>query len=85
MAGLEMEAMAVNIENLKEIVSLIPAVKRSPGGVMWLSYDQEADVLYVSFKKPSCATDSEMTDDDVIVRMEGEDIVGFTILHASLR
>jgi uncharacterized protein YuzE len=39
----------------------------------------------VNFKKPSYATDSEMTDDDVIVRYEGEQIVGLTILHASKR
>jgi uncharacterized protein YuzE len=46
-------------------------------------YDAEADVLYVNFKKPSCATDSEMTDDDIIIRYEGEEVIGFTILHAS--
>jgi uncharacterized protein YuzE len=34
----------------------------------WVDYDQEADVLYVNFKKPSYAEDSELTDDDVIVR-----------------
>jgi hypothetical protein len=28
------------------------------------------------FKKPSHATDSELTDDDVIVRYEGHDVVG---------
>jgi uncharacterized protein YuzE len=50
-----------------------------------MSYDAEADVLYVNFKKPSCATDSELTDDDVIIRYEGEEIIGLTILHASRR
>jgi uncharacterized protein YuzE len=50
-----------------------------------MSYDAEADVLYVNFKKPSYATDSELTDDDVIIRYEGEEVVGLTILHASQR
>jgi uncharacterized protein YuzE len=49
------------------------------------SYDAEADVLYISFKQPSEATDSELTDDDVIVRYEGDEVIGLTILHASKR
>jgi uncharacterized protein YuzE len=77
--------MAVSIDNLQEIVNMIPALKNSPGSYMWLSYDQDADVLYVNFKKPSHATDSELTDDDIVIRMEGDEIVGLTILHASHR
>jgi len=43
----------------------------------------DADTLYLNFKKPSDATESELTDDDIIVRYERNEIVGFTILHAS--
>ena len=32
-------------------VHLIPAVKHSPKQFLWSSYDAEADVLYVNFKK----------------------------------
>lgn len=77
--------MAVSIDNLQEIVNMIPAVRNAPGRYMWLSYDQDADVLYVNFKKPSRATDSELTDDDIVVRMEGDEVIGLTILHASRR
>jgi len=76
------------IENIQEYLNLIPAVKRSPERVLWLSYDQEADTLYINFRKPSPprrATDSEITDDDVIVRYEGEEVIGLTVLHASQR
>ena len=52
---------------------------------LWSSYDREADVLYIGFKKPSHATDSELTDDDVIIRYNGDDVVGLSILHASKR
>ena len=52
---------------------------------LWSSYDVEADVLHVNFKKPSHATDSELTEDDVIIRYEGDSIVGLTILNASKR
>ena len=31
------------------------------------------------------ATDSELTQDDVIIRFAGDDVVGYTILHASQR
>ena len=66
-------------------LKLLATVKLSPQRTMWLSYDTEADTLYINFKKPSYATDSELTDDDVIVRYEGDQVVGYTILHASQR
>ena len=70
---------------VEQYVSLIPAVKHSPNQYLWSSYDAEADVLYVNFKKPSHADDSELTDDDVIVRYEQGQVVGLTILHAGQR
>ncbi|MFY9268861.1 MAG: DUF2283 domain-containing protein [Candidatus Manganitrophaceae bacterium] len=73
------------IMNIQDYLKLIPAVKRSPQGYLWSSYDAEADVLYINFKKPSHATDSELTDDDIILRYEGEEIIGLTILHVSQR
>lgn len=51
----------------------------------WSSYDEEADVLYLNFKKPSHADDSELADDDVIVRYEKGEVIGITILNASKR
>ena len=71
------------IVDVQEYLKLLPAIKESPQGYVWLSYDAEADTLYINFKKPSHATDSEITDDDVIIRYEGEQVVGLTILHAS--
>lgn len=73
------------VQNLAEYLDIVPAVMRSPHRYLWSSYDAEADVLYINFKKPSEATDSELTDDDVIIRYEGDEIVGLTILHASTR
>lgn len=50
-------------------------------------YDAEADVLYIDFSNPpQGAEDSELTDDDIVVRYDGaEAIVGLTVLHASQR
>jgi uncharacterized protein YuzE len=70
---------------LQPYLRLIAAVRQSPHAYLWSSYDEEADTLYVNFKKPSYATDSELTDDDIIIRYEGDEIIGYTILHASKR
>jgi uncharacterized protein YuzE len=73
------------VTDLHEYLKLVPIVKEAPGQYLWSSYDHEADTLYINFKKPSRATDSELTDDDVIVRYEGDEVIGLTILHASQR
>ena len=70
---------------IDEYLRMIPAVQHSPKGYLWSSYDAEADVLYVNFKKPSHADDSELTDDDMIVRYEQGEVVGLTIMNASKR
>ncbi|MCY3728379.1 MAG: DUF2283 domain-containing protein [Nitrospira sp.] len=62
------------IADFQEYLKLIPIVNRAPQHAVWLTFDAEADTLYVNFKKPSYATDSEMTDDDVIVRYEGNTV-----------
>jgi uncharacterized protein YuzE len=70
---------------VEQYLRILPVVTQSPGQNVWLAYDPEADVLYINFKKPSHADDSELTDDDVIVRYEGDEIIGYTVLHASNR
>ena len=52
---------------------------------IWIDYDEEADVLYVNFKKTSHADDTQLLDNDVIVRYEKGSIVGITILNARKR
>lgn len=64
--------------DIKEIVNLTPQLLSIPFKRIWYSYDEGADVLYLNFKKPSHADDSELTDDDIM-------IVGITVLHASKR
>lgn len=71
--------------DVKEIVNLTPKLLGIPFNRVWASYDKEADVLYLNFKKPSHADDSELTDDDVIIRYEKGEVIGVTVLHASKR
>ncbi|HEX9734044.1 MAG TPA: DUF2283 domain-containing protein, partial [Thermoanaerobaculia bacterium] len=51
----------------------------------WVDYDEEADVLYISFERPQKASDTEMTDDGLLLRYRGETLVGVTVLEASAR
>ena len=73
------------ISEINEFLKIVPAVRNSPFKYLSSSYDAEADVLYINFKKPSHATDSEMMDNDIVVRYENGDVVGLTVLHESKR
>ncbi len=73
------------IADIQTYINLIPSIKQIPERALWVSYDEEADTLYINFKKPSYATDSEITEDDVIFRYEDDAIIGITVLHASKR
>lgn len=75
----------MTITELKKVIDIIPQLLSIPHKRIWYSYDEEADVLYLNFKKPSHADDSEFTDDNTIVRYEKGEVVGITILNASKR
>ena len=68
-----------------EYLSMAPTVNQLPNSNLWSSYDEEADVLYIRFDRSIPVTDSEITHDDIILRYNGDDVVGITILHASER
>jgi len=73
---------AIEVEKALE---LVPELLGIPRARIWSAYDKEADVLYINFKKPSHADDSELTEDDIIIRYEQAEVVGVTILNASKR
>jgi uncharacterized protein YuzE len=58
---------------------------RLPSRQVWVDYDPEADVLYMSFRKPQHATKSVELDEDILVRKNGRTIVGLTIMNASTK
>ena len=71
---------------IEGVLTPVPQLLEITHRRIWMTYDdEEADVLYVNFKKPSHADDSELTDDDIIVRYEKGQVVGITILNASKR
>jgi uncharacterized protein YuzE len=73
------------VAEIRELLNMVPIIKQAPHSSVWLNYDEDADILYVHYERPNHATDSELTDDDVIVRYDGERVIGLTILHASRR
>ncbi len=51
---------------------------------VWIDYDKEVDVLYISFEKPQKADDSIMRDDGKMYHYRSdESIVGITVPNAS--
>ncbi len=68
---------------INEFIKLVPAFIKRPN--IWTSYDTEADVLYIDFKKPAHVDDTELTDDDIIIRYEGNEVVGITVMNAKKR
>ena len=61
-----------------EIVTLSPEA-------VDVEYDEKADVLYILFDLDSQAEDSELTDNDVVIRYRKGKIIGLTVLHFSER
>lgn len=66
-------------------LGLSSEILKLPVEHVWVDYDKEADVLYLSFRKPQRAKKTVETDDDILIRKDGNEIVGITILNASNR
>jgi uncharacterized protein YuzE len=83
-----MAMQVVNTAN-KEIIDsclgLSSELAKLPVKHIWVDYDEEADVLYLSFRKPQRAKKTVERDDDILIRTDGDKIVGITILDASSR
>ena len=70
---------------ISKCVAVAADALKLPTEHVWLDYDKEADVLYISFRRPQRATNTIEVDDDILIRKDGRDIVGVTILNASSR
>lgn len=71
--------------DIARILKAVPQLLRFPAKQLWIDYDAEVDVLYLSFAKPQRATDSELRNDGIIIHRRGQKIVGLTIQDASAR
>jgi uncharacterized protein YuzE len=80
-----MDKGIISKEVISHVFKATPHFLKMPASRMWIDYDREADVLYISFKRPQKATDSEMLENGILVRYRGSQVVGLTILEASKR
>jgi uncharacterized protein YuzE len=79
-------APAIKYEEIvKTCIGLSSEIIRLPVKHIWVDYDKEADVLYLSFRKPQRAKKTIELDNDILIRKDGKKIVGLTILNASTR
>ena len=89
----ELLNIAPNFADLRQkpqgVCDFTPSIAASPNAShrrLLYDYDQEVDALYLTFgDKPRPADDSEITDDDLIIRYDNDEIIGVTILNASQR
>jgi uncharacterized protein YuzE len=68
------------IELDPHLATLLLKLNRYP---IWIDFDKEADVLYISFEKPQNADDSVMKKDGNIYHYRKNYLVGITMLNAS--
>lgn len=71
------------INSSKMAVSDLVQLARFGNDKLFIDYDKEADVLYVSFDKPQKAEDATQDKDGIIRRKKGSKVIGLTILNAS--
>ena len=71
--------MATTIE-MRNVYSALPSLL-SVSSHVWIDFDEAADVLYISFRKPQQATDSVM-EQNLVYHYDGQELVGMTIINA---
>jgi uncharacterized protein YuzE len=73
-------------QTVDHVFAALPHLICLPAGKAWIDYDQGADVLYLSFKRPQRATDTRYVDEEgILLRYRGRELVGMTVLDASKR
>ena len=80
-----MELQQTENDMIQTCLNLTANLIKLPVRNVWIDYDKEADVLYLSFRRPQRAKKTVETGDDILVRTDENEIVGITILNASDR
>ncbi|MCX6639520.1 MAG: DUF2283 domain-containing protein [bacterium] len=68
---------------VKEIFEALPHLRKIGAEHLCFDFDKEADVLYVSLERPQHATDTDILEDGVFLRLRGKKMVGMTITNFS--
>lgn len=80
-----METTVALPEQIQNVSQAVPLMLQFPLKRFWVDYDDEADVLYISFQRPQKATNTVTTDNGLLLRYRGKELVGITVLDASTR
>lgn len=70
---------------MTDIMQALKAIKHSNANDLHIRYDNDADVMYVSFGPPLPADDTEIGDDDILYRYRDGEVIGLTVTHFSER
>lgn len=72
-------------EAINEIMETLPHIRSLGAKHLCFDLDEEADVLYVSLERPQRATDTDIQEEGVLLRLRGKKVVGMTITNFSKR
>lgn len=79
-------AKTLKEQELRGLTELCPILSKLPFRKIFVDYDDEADVLYIRFRRPANIYQSQLTDNDVLLEFNRKgELVGVTILDASRR
>jgi hypothetical protein len=60
-------------KRMDAILQITNRLVRAPFKKLFVDYDEEVDVLYLSFRRPQSATDADMRDDGIVVHKRGKE------------
>ena len=73
-------------EAIQAALALARQVAEFPVSKLWLDFDEEADVLYISLRRPQRATETiDLEDEGILLDYRDKELVGITVLDVSKR
>ncbi|MEB3774030.1 MAG: DUF2283 domain-containing protein [Desulfurococcales archaeon] len=70
------------LREYEEAMSKVGGLRLGDIRQMWIEYDKQNDILYIGFGRED-AEESIMVDDDIVVGISGERVIGITIFNFS--
>ncbi len=71
-------------KEIDELLKALPHIKNTGEAHIWFDFDKEADVLYINLERPQQATDTDILEDGIYLRLNGDKVIGLTITNVSI-
>ncbi|MFQ5793927.1 MAG: DUF2283 domain-containing protein [Candidatus Bipolaricaulia bacterium] len=65
----------------EDVLKAAADMLKLPSKRLWVDYDEEADVLYISFRKPQRASESIMEGELIYHYDNDDELVGITVMN----